>query len=420
MSRDLILRGGRVLRYGATTPEALDVRIGGNGRIVAIAPDLPQGDVQVYALDGQLVLPGLVDIHQHLDKSRTRAFVSNPSGTLAGASAAYRALAPTITRDQMIARALRTVEACSAFGTVAIRSHTNIDPQYGVRGIEAMVALRRRCADRMRIQIVAHVTSDATSMLSESEVWLRSAIDLGIDAIGGVPAFSDQPIAFMKLLFEMAQRGGLPLDMHIDEHLDETKLLFDEVAQMTRAYGMAGRVVAGHCSALSAMSPDAALRTIDHLRDAGVGIVTLPAANLFLQGREATRLPPRGLTRVKQLIDAGVAVAAASDNVQDPFVPTGSGDLLEIARWTLLAGQLGLGDLRKAFEMVSATPALMMGLGEDWGIREGARADILIARADSVDDLVAGGALERTVLFGGRVVASTSGSVSPDPGTGRA
>ena len=73
-------------------------------------------------------------------------------------------------------------------------------------------------------------------MLPETEVWLRSAIDLGVDAIGGVPAFSDQPIAFLKLLFEMAQRSGLPLDLHIDEHLDETKLLFDELAQMTRAW----------------------------------------------------------------------------------------------------------------------------------------------------------------------------------------
>jgi cytosine deaminase len=169
------------------------------------------------------------------------------------------------------------------------------------------------------------------------------------------------------------------------------------------------------------MPLDAALRTIDNLRDAGIGIVTLPAANLFLQGRTADRLPPRGLTRVKQFLDAGVAVAAASDNVQDPFVPTGSGDLLEIARWTLLAGQFGLTDLRKAFDMVSAAPAKMMGLGNDWGIREGARADLLIARADSVDDLVAGGALERTVLVEGRVVASTSRSANPaDTVMGRA
>jgi cytosine/creatinine deaminase len=408
MRRPLMIRGGRALRHGAATPELLDIRIGGDGRIAEIGPSLAAGDTEILAVDGQLVLPGLVDMHQHLDKSRTRALLDNPSGTLMGASAAYRALAPSITKEQMIARARRTVEACSAYGTVAIRSHTNIDPQTGVRGIEAMVELRAQCAAFMRIQIVGHVTSGATSMLPESDAWLRQAIDLGIDAIGGVPAFSSEPVALLKLLFDSAERSGLPLDMHIDEHLDPAKAMFSELAKMTRAYGMAGRVVAGHSSALSAMAPDEAQRTIDELREAGVGIVTLPAANLFLQGRDADRLPPRGLTRVKELLVAGIPVAAASDNIQDPFVPTGSGDLLEITRWTLLAGHFGLGDLRQGFEMVSTVPARMIGLGADWGIRQGARADLLIARADTIDELVASGALERTVMVEGRVVFSTS------------
>jgi cytosine deaminase len=407
MRRPLILSGGRVLRFGADAPESLDVRIGSDGRIAEIGPSLPAGDAEILAVDDQLVLPGLVDMHQHLDKSRTRALLDNPSGTLAGASAAYRELAPSITKDHMIARAKATVEACSAHGTVAIRSHTNIDPQSGVRGVEAMVALREACADRMRIQVVGHVTAGATSMLTESEAWLRQAIELGIDAIGGVPAFSSEPRALLKLLFECAERSGLPLDMHIDEHLDASRVLFGEIAEMTRAYGMAGRVVAGHSSALSAMPPDEAKRTIDELREAGVGIVTLPAANLFLQGRDAERLPPRGLTRVRELLAAGIPVAAASDNIQDPFVPTGTGDLLEIARWTLLAGQFGLSDLRRMFEMVSAVPAQMIGLGADWGIRKGARADLLIARAETIDDLVASGALERTVMMAGRVVSQT-------------
>ncbi len=408
MRKPLLLRGGRVLRFGAATPEPLDIRIGSDGRIADIGPSLPSADAEILSVAGQLVLPGLVDMHQHLDKSRTRSLLDNPSGTLMGASAAYRALAPSITKEQMIARAKRTVEACSAHGTVAIRSHTNIDPQTGVRGVEAMVELRAQCAAFLRIQIVGHVTSGATSMLPESDAWLRQAIDLGIDAIGGVPAFSSEPVALLKLLFDSAERSGLPLDMHIDEHLDPGRAMFSEIAKMTRAYGMAGRVVAGHSSALSAMAPDEAQRTIDELGEAGVGIVTLPAANLFLQGRDAGRLPPRGLTRVKELLAAGIPVAAASDNIQDPFVPTGSGDLLEIARWTLLAGHFGLGDLRQVFEMVSTMPAQMIGLGADWGIRPGARADLLITRADTIDDLVAEGALERTVMVEGRVVSSTS------------
>jgi cytosine deaminase len=122
-------------------------------------------------------------------------------------------------------------------------------------------------------------------------------------------------------------------------------------------------------------------------------------------------LAPRGLTRIRELLDAGVPVAAASDNIEDAFVPTGSGDLLEIARWTVLAGHLSLNDLRAAFDMVSSVPAELIGLN-DFGLREGARADLLIARASSVEDLVAAGTLARTVLMGGRIVAS-SDAISP-------
>jgi cytosine deaminase len=102
-----------------------------------------------------------------------------------------------------------------------------------------------------------------------------------------------------------------------------------------------------------------------------------------------------------------VVVAAASDNVQDPFVPTGSGDLLEIARWTLLAGHLGLNDLGTAFAMVTRAPAAIMGLDGDWGIAQDARADLLITDAEDGEDLVASGAPARTVLVAGRVVAGT-------------
>jgi cytosine/creatinine deaminase len=408
MRRDLILRGGRVLRFGAKELETLDIRIGAGGRIEAIGASLATTDAaEVREVGERMVVPGLVDMHQHLDKSRTRTLVSNPTGTLAGASEAYRAIAPGITPQQMMARALQTIDSCSAYGTVAIRSHTNIDPQTELRGIEAMIGVREKAANLMRVQIVAHVTSGATSMLPESREWLRGAVALGVDVIGGVPAYSDQPIEFMKLLFDAAENSGLPLDMHIDEHLDETRVLFDSLIEMTRAYGMSGRVVAGHGSALSALAPNEAGRVIEALAKAGIGVVTLPAANLFLQGRDAQRLAPRGLTRVGDLLAAGVPVAAASDNIQDPFIPTGNGDLLEIARWTLLAGQLDPNDLRPAFEMVSAVPAGLMGLESDWGIRKGARADLLIADAASVEDLVAGGAVQRQTLIGGRMVAST-------------
>lgn len=402
----LILTGGRVLQSGANRPEWLDVGIGRGGRIAALAPSLDRApDTEVIDLGGKLVVPGLVDAHQHLDKSRTRGVVVNPSATLEGASAGYRDFAATVTAADIMARAERTVDICLAHGTVAIRSHTNIESQTELRGVEAMVQLREKCRERITLQVVAHLTSDAPRMLDASRRWLDGAIAAGADAIGGVPQYSDEPLAFLDLLFEFAERSGLPLDMHIDEHLDQSRQLFDAVIERTRAHGMQGRVTAGHCCALSAVAPNESARIIEGLAGAGIAVITLPAANLFLQGREAPSLPPRGLTRVRQLVAAGVPVAAASDNIQDPFIPTGSGDLLEVARWTLLSGHLGLTDHRTAFDMVASVAASIIGLGSSWGIHQGARADLLITDADDPEDLVATGSSKRAVLVGGRLVA---------------
>jgi cytosine deaminase len=402
----LLLTHGRVLQSGAERAERLDLAIGEDGRIAAVAATIaPSSAARVVDLDGKLVVPGLVDAHQHLDKSRTRAAVANPSATLEGASAGYRAFAAAVTREDIIARAERTLDICLAHGTIAIRSHTNIESQTQLRGVEAMVQVRERCRERLALQVVAHLTSDAPRCLDASRQWLAGAIAAGADAIGGVPQYADEPIAFLDLLFEVAERSGLPLDMHVDEHLDPERLLFDAIIERTRAHGMQGRVTASHCCALSAAAADEAARIIENLAEAGVAVVTLPSANLFLQGRGTPSLPPRGLTRVRELLAAGVPVAAASDNIQDPFIPTGSGDLLEVARWTLLSGHLEFTELRTAFDMVSRAPASMIGLGPDWGIHRGALADLLITDAEDPDDLVATGSIDRAVLVGGRLVA---------------
>src|SRR5262249_45741907 len=228
---------------------------------------------------------------------------------------------------------------------------TNIYPQTEVRGVEAMVELRDRYADRIKLQVVAHVTSGATRVRDKAKAWLEQAIDTGADVIGGVPAISDDPIAFLDMVFGLAEKHSLPLDLHIDEHLDSKTLLFEPLAERTEALGFQGRVVASHSSALSALDRAEAGRIIEKLARARIAIVTLPAANLFLQGRDVAALPPRGLTRIVELIAAGVPVAAGSDNIQDPFVPTGPGVLLEIARCSFLAGPLDMTNLNIIYGM---------------------------------------------------------------------
>ncbi len=396
------------MRTGARQAAPLDIAIDGDGRIAAIDHALmPAEDAKVIDLGGRLVLPGLVDMHQHLDKSRTRRLVSNPEGTLQGALAGYKKLAAGVTREQFMERAEKTIRACLAHGTVAIRSHTNIDPETGVRGIEALVDLREQWRGRFTLQVVAHVTSGATRMPEQARQWLGAAVANGVDVIGGVPAFAEHPLQFLDMLFRVADENGLPLDLHIDEHLDADRQMLDALIERTQAYGMQGRVTASHCSVFSALDPDQAQRIAEGFARAGIAVVTLPAANLFLQGRDAAKLPPRGVTRVRELLAAGVRVAAASDNIQDPFVPIGSGDLLEVARLTLIAAHLGLTDVPTSYDMVSSAPAALMGLDSDWGVHVGARADLLITDAEDAEDLVTSGSLSRTVLIGGEVVAGS-------------
>jgi len=398
----LLLRRARVAGHD----QPVDILVADSGRIERIAPHI-NASVKSADLGGRLVVPGLVDAHQHLDKTRTLRSVPNPEGTLLGAIKAFSRYATTMSSEDIATRAERTVAASLERGTVAIRSHANVDPECRLRGVEALVALRERVRDRMRIQVVAFLTGGGTKAAHPGGEWLDQAMQMGADVVGLNPNHADRPLEVLDMAFAVAERHGKPIDLHLDEHLDAERTYFLEVAKRTRAHGMAGKVVASHSSALSALDPDKAKEVIEAFAAAGIGVVTLPAANLFLQGRDATKLTPRGLTRVTELQRAGITVAAASDNIQDPFVPPGSGDLLEIARWALLAGHLGSNDLGRAFEMISDAPARLMGLDADYGVKAGARADLLIAKAEDAPDLVASGPLQRTVLVNGRVVAGS-------------
>ena len=223
---------------------------------------------------------------------------------------------------------------------------------------------------------------------------------------GGTVAVAEDPDTYLDIIFRTAAERGLPVDLHMDEHLDAGRTHFARVFERVRRFGMQGRTVLSHVSVLSAMRRPEFEAIMAEILELDIGLVTLPAANLYLQGRDAELLPPRGLTRVAELIRGGAKLATASDNIQDPFVPTGSGDMLEIARWTLLAGHLKGDELPLVYRMIGEIPAQLMGLG-DHGIFAGARADLVIARTHDVATLVAGGASDLRVLSAGQVVSAS-------------
>lgn len=405
--RALLLSGGLVIRDGGTAERA-DILIGARGRIDSVGPDLQAGpETDRVDVSSMLISPGFVDMHQHLDKTGVLPFTPNPSGTLQGAREAFAKYARTAGPEDITRRASRTMQRCLSRGTTAIRSHVNVDKDARFHGIEALACLRDEWRDRMSLQLVAFMMAHP----GQDYDWLGANIDAAValgDVVGGTPAVAEDPDRYIDMLFAAAARAGKPVDLHLDEHLDPASLHFDTALDCVERYGMQGRTVFSHVSVLSAMPRAGFERIMQRMIDLDIGAVTLPAANLYLQGRDSQTLPPRGLTRVAELMRGGVVIATASDNIQDPFVPTGSGDLLEIARWTLLAGHLMADELSAAHRLITTAPAHLMGLGKDYGIRPGAWADLVLTDCADTDTLVAGGADHMQVLSRGRLVSESA------------
>lgn len=412
----LLLTGGRVVLHPNSAPETRDILISQEGRILAVERDVVGfADGRVIDISGAMVVPGFVDAHQHLDK--TGVVMPNPKRTLQGAREVFAAYARRATRDDITARAVRTIRRCRAFGTAAIRSHINVDKDAGFAGLEVLNDVRNAFSKGMTLQFVAFMTPHPNQDLDWVEKNIDSAASMA-DAIGGTPAVAEDLHRYLDLIFQAAVRHSLPVDLHLDEHLDADRLHFDAVIDRTEKFGMQGRVVIGHASALSAIPRDEFNRIRDRILKNDIGVITLPAANLYLQGRDRDVLPPRGLTRVADFVRSGARIATASDNIQDPFIPTGSGDLLETARWTLLASQLGADDMNVVYSMITDVPAKLLGLGPDHGLKKNARADLVIANCSDVVELVARGPTKRLVLTNGRLVRVTE-SCGPNLPLGR-
>ncbi len=412
---DLVLRSA-TLADGTRADIAIE-----DGRIARIAPEIDPIDAPGAVIEdarGQLALPSFTDLHMHLDKAFTLESTENSSGTLEEAIARYEELRPTLTREGFVERALRTLRLCLAAGTTRVRTHVNVYPAAdgsGLMPVEAALEARARARDVMDVQIVLLPAGNLAHDRGLYEA-CEEALRLGADAVGGAPALDPDPDAAIASAFALAQRFDRPVDLHVDESDDPGVRTLATVAAIALQTGYGGRVTAGHCCSLAAMDDDSAARLIERVAEARITVVTLPSCNLYLQGRHDRQPIRRGLTRVKELAAAGVNVAAASDNIRDPFNPFGRGDLLHIADLLVHAVQLGSpAEQRFARDAIGANPRAAFGAGDPtpWrgGMpRQGDRADLVVCAVSSAADLIAVQPARSLVLHGGRVVVRTSGT----------
>ncbi|KQU50941.1 amidohydrolase [Bosea sp. Leaf344] len=378
---DLIFRQASL--PGASRPMDLGVR---SGRFVAIEPDLA-ADAPEVMLGGRAVLPGFVDSHVHLDKACLLGRCGHARGGLKQAIAAVSAMKRDFTVADIYARGAQVLDSAIARGTTRMRTHVELDPRIGLRGFEAVTALRRDYAWGLDLSICVFPQEGLTNDPG-TEALLVEALERGADLLGGCPYTDTDPHRQIAILFELARRYDVDLDFHLDFDLDPAWMHLDEVCRQTIAQGYEGRVTIGHVTKLSMLAPDALARVATRLREAGVAVTVLPATDLYLMGRDASHAVPRGLAPAHRLVESGVVCSVATNNVLNPFTPFGDGSLLRMANLYANAAQVGPEDFARCISMITTLPAQLMRLS-DYGIALGKPADLIVLDAETAETALA-------------------------------
>ena len=402
---DLAITGARLWREDA--PRDLFVR---GGRFVDAPPGGAAAAKRTVDAGGRLCVTGFLEPHIHLDKAQINDDVRpNASGTLDEAIEIIWARKRAYTVEEIAARAVRTIRSAVAHGVTRFRSHVDVDSIGGLRPLEGVLEARERCRDIADVQIVAFPQEGIFKDKGTDDLMWK-AMEAGSDLVGGMPFNEASPAESARhiaLAFEIAKHHDADIDMHVDETDDPDAKTLEMLAEQTMEHGWQGRVTAGHTCALAGYEEDYANRVIGLVRDAGIHMIVNPATNLMLQGRGDAQPKRRGITRVKELLEAGVNVSCGQDCIRDTFYPFGTGDPLEVTFLASHAAHMSRPhEIETVFDMQTGAAARTMGL-TDYGAAPGCVADLVIIDAADPLEALTRRADRTHVIKRGRVVAET-------------
>jgi len=354
--------------------------------IVDVAPGLSPAAAQAHEVidaQDQLLSAPFVDAHFHMDACLTYGLPRvNQSGTLLEGIALWGELKPLLTPEALIERALTYCDWAVAKGLLAIRSHVDVcDPR--LLAVDALLEVRKRVAPYLELQLVAF-PQDGLLRSPGALANLKRALDRGVDVVGGIPHFERtmaQGAESVALLCGLAAERGLPVDMHCDESDDPLSRHVETLAAETVRLGLQGRVTGSHLTSMHSMDNYYVSKLLPLMAEARLNVVANPLINITLQGRHDSYPKRRGMTRVPELIAAGLTVAFGHDCVMDPWYSLGSGDMLEVAHMGLHVAQMtGQAAMRQCYEAVTTQPARIMGLPR-YGIARGCEASFVLLQA---------------------------------------
>ncbi|WP_371156051.1 amidohydrolase family protein [Jannaschia sp. 2305UL9-9] len=398
---DLIIRGG-------TLPDGTVTDIGIRGDRIAAVEDLSAAEASdVIDAVGDLVSPPFVDPHFHMDATLSYGTPRvNASGTLLEGIGLWGELRDLASTDALIDRALSYCDWAVSMGLLTIRSHVDTTPDH-LRGVEAMLEVKRRVAPYLDLQLVAFPQDGLLRTPTGLENVTR-ALDMGVDVVGGIPHF-ERTMAdgaeSVRILCEMAADRGLPVDMHCDETDDPLSRHIETLAAETTRLGLQGRVAGSHLTSMHSMDNYYVSKLLPLMAEAQIAAIPNPLINIVLQGRHDSYPKRRGLTRVREMLAAGIEVGWGQDCVLDPWYSLGTADMLDVAFMGLHVAQMTHPtEMARCFDMVTGANARILGL-TDYGLQPGRLASLVVLDAATPTEALRLRPARLAVVSKGRVVS---------------
>ncbi len=371
-------------------------------------------------LGGALVLPGLLDVHTHLDKTHTWHRSPNPNGEFWDAIHVLHADSARWTEEDVYRRAAFALETAYAHGTVALRTHLDSGGSVGPAAFSAINRLREEWAGRITLQTVSLCSLQAFADGEGSRIVELTARS-GATALGGFPQPNPDLPAQLDSLMAAARELGIGLDLHVDESGLTHAECLRATAEAVLRNQFPHSVACGHNCSLTVQDPARAASTLDLVKAAGIRLIALPLCNLYLQGRDRAPAPTgapagargpartprwRGLTLIHEAWDRGIPVACASDNVRDAFYAWGDYDLLEVFQQSVRIGHLDT-RMGEAASVVTTAAAAVMGLPRHGRISPGADASLVVTAATTLNELLSRATGPRRLVRGGALITPT-------------
>jgi len=383
-----------------------------DGKIASVtqASDLLSENHEIIDAAGSLVLPPFIEPHIHLDTTLTAGEPEwNLSGTLFEGIQRWAERKETLTFEDVKTRAKTALKWQIAQGIQHVRTHVDVtDPT--LTALKAMLEVKEEMSPYVDLQLVAFPQEGILSYPNGTEL-LEESLKMGADAVGGIPHFEftrEYGVDSMKTAFDLAEKYDRLVDIHCDEIDDEQSRFVEVVAKEAYERGLGARTTASHTTAMGSYNDAYTYKLFRLLKMSGLNFVSNPLVNIHLQGRFDTYPKRRGLTRVKELLEAGLNVCFGHDDIFDPWYPLGTGNMLQVLHMGIHASQLmGYEQIVNSIDLITANSARTLQIEERYGIEEGKPANLIILSAENEYEAIRKQATVTCSIRNGNVIAQT-------------